>query len=110
LTRPRCRRNSPPIRPGKPSILLYGPFLPHCPPLLCADLFAILGQLSQVKGTSKSTETKLNSFRVNVTDKVDDVRKDTGQKFTSAVKVLDKGVQKGAAKSKNRLSGFFGRK
>jgi hypothetical protein len=64
----------------------------------------------QAKDSAKSAETKLNSFRVNVTDKVDDLRKDTGQKLTSAVDKVDKSVGKGAAKSKNRLSGLFGRK
>jgi hypothetical protein len=49
-------------------------------------------------------------YRAGAADKLGELRKETGQKLSGAVDKFDAEVEKGAAKSKSWISGWFGGK
>jgi transcription initiation factor IIF auxiliary subunit len=64
-------------------------------------------QVAQARDTTHKVDAKLEDYRASAEKKIDTYRKETGSKLTSAVDQFDKSVEKGAAKSKSWLSGWF---
>jgi hypothetical protein len=69
-----------------------------------------ISQATSAKDTTNKVDSKLETYRANADKKLDDLRKDTGQKLTSAVDKFDHSVEKGAAQSKSWLGSWFGGK
>ena len=63
--------------------------------------------MQQGKETTSKIDSKLESYRATAEQKIDGARKEIGKDLSSAVDSFDKNVEKGAAKSKSWISGWF---
>jgi hypothetical protein len=64
-------------------------------------------QVAQAKDATSKIDSKLESYRASAEKKIDSTRKEVGKDLTAAVDSFDKNVEKGTAKTKSWLSGWF---
>ncbi|KAF2812372.1 uncharacterized protein BDZ99DRAFT_474553 [Mytilinidion resinicola] len=62
------------------------------------------------KAATNKVDAKLESYRASAEKKLDESRRETGAKLTSAVDTFDKTVEKKASETKGWLGGWFGGK
>jgi len=63
-----------------------------------------------LRDTTHKVDAKLENYRAGAEKKIDEYRRETGAKLSSAVDKFDHSVEKGAAQSKSWISGWFGGK
>jgi hypothetical protein len=64
-------------------------------------------QVAKAKETTSKIDSKLEGYRASAEQKIDSTRKEVGKDLTAAIDSFDKNVEKGAAKGKSWLSGWF---
>jgi hypothetical protein len=64
-------------------------------------------QVAKARDATSKIDSKLEGYRASAEQKIDSTRKEVGKDLTAAIDSFDKNVEKGAAKGKSWLSGWF---